>query len=140
MFNRTTAPNHLFSIPELDFSADLFGERLSGPWFRLGAWTNTPRRNEQGVEDVISRQSLLLAHEAFVDVFERLESIGNVIGDLGKPGGSVFHDGIEKKYSYAPFHHFDFRFASAVGEPLVFVHSTTSGTELLINPDLMVVL
>ncbi len=136
IFNRAIAPNHLFSIRELDFSADLFAERVNGPWFRLGARTVTPRRNEIGVEDVISRQSLLLAHEDFAEVFESLESVGNVIDNLGKPGGSVSDDGIEKKYSYAPFHRFEFRFASAVGEPLVFVHSGTSATQLLINPDL----
>lgn len=134
--NRDDTPSHLFSIPELDFSGDLFAERVGGPWFRLGAWTITPRRDERGVEDVVSRQSLLLAPEHFADIFDKLESVGNVIGDLGKPGGSVFHAAEQREYRYAPFHRFDFPFSSVVGEPLVFVHSATSGVQLFINPDL----
>jgi hypothetical protein len=46
VINRKTVPNHLFNIPELDFSDDLFGERVSGHWFRLAAWTITRRREE----------------------------------------------------------------------------------------------
>ncbi|MEE9288386.1 MAG: hypothetical protein V3U69_02225, partial [Bacteroidota bacterium] len=136
IINRNDAPSHLFNIPELDFSGDLFAERLGGPWFRLGAWTIIPRRDERGVDDVVSRQSLLLASERFAEVFDNLESVGNVIGDLGKPKGSVFHEGEKKEYRYAPFHRFEDPFASVAGEPLVFVHSTTSGVQLFINPDL----
>jgi hypothetical protein len=136
IINRNDAPSHLFNIPELDFSGDLFAERLGGPWFRLGAWTISRRRDERGVEDVVSRQSLLLASEYFAEVFDKLESIGNVIGNLGKPGSSVLYGGEEKEYKYTPFHRFEFPFASAVGEPLVFVHSSTSGIQLIINPDL----
>ncbi|MGH8065505.1 MAG: hypothetical protein ACRERE_09750 [Candidatus Entotheonellia bacterium] len=136
IINRNDAPSHLFNIPELDFSGDLFAERLGGPWFRLGAWTITRRRDERGVEDVVSRQSLLLASECFAEVFDNLESVGNVIDDLGKPRGSVLHEGEEKEYRYAPFHRFEFPFALAGGEPLVFVHSATSGIQLFINPDL----
>jgi len=57
VINRDDAPRHLFNIPELDFSGDLFIERLAGLWFRLGARTITPRRDERGVEDVVSRAS-----------------------------------------------------------------------------------
>jgi len=130
------APSHLFNIPELDFCEDLFAERIGGPWFRLGARTITSLRNERGVEDVVSRQSLLLAPGRFADIFDNLESIGNVIGKLGKPGGLVLHVGEHKEYSYAPFHRFEFPFSSAVGEPIVFDHSATSGLQLFINPDL----
>jgi hypothetical protein len=136
IINRNDAPSHLFNIPELDFSGDLFAERLGGPWFRLGARTITRRHDERGVEDGVSRQSLLLASEYFAEVFDNLEFVGNVIGDLGKPTGSVLHEGEEKEYRYAPFHRFQFPFASAVGGPLVFVHSATSGIQLFINPDL----
>ena len=136
ILNRSDAPSHLLGIPELDFSMDLFAERLSGPWFRLGAWTIIPHCDERDVEDVLSRQSLLLAPGCFTDIFDSLESIGNVIRSLGKPGGSVLYTGEQKKYRYSPFHQFDFSIASAVGEPLVFVHSTTSGVQLFINPDL----
>ena len=67
--NRNDAPNHLFSIAELDLSDDLFAERLSGPWFRLGAWTIRPSRDERRVENVVSRQSFLLSLESFADIF-----------------------------------------------------------------------
>jgi hypothetical protein len=120
----------------LDFSGDLFAERLGDPWFRLGAWTITPHRDKRDVEDVVSRQSLLIAPECFVNIFDKLESVGNVIDNLGKPVGSVFHNDGQKEYRYAPFHRFEFLFASAVGEPLVFVRSTTAGVHLYINPDL----
>ena len=101
IIDRDDAPGHLFNIPELDFSGDLFAERVGGPWFRLAARTITLHRNERGVEDVVSRQSLLLAPEHFGDIFEKLESVGNIIGNLGKPGGSVLHAAEQKEYRYA---------------------------------------
>lgn len=136
VINRDDAPSHLFNIPELDFSEDLFAERLGGLWFRLGAWTITPHRDERGIEDVVSRQSLLLAPERFADIFDTLGSVGNVIDGLGKPGGSILQAGKQKEYRYAPFHQFEFPFTSIVGEPLVFVHFATSDVQLFINPDL----
>jgi hypothetical protein len=136
IINRDDVPSHLFSIPELDFSKDLVAEPLSGTWFRLGAWTITIRRDDRGVEDVVSRKSLLLPPDGFTAIFDRLESVGNVLSDLGKPGGSSIDDGEHKKYTYAAFHKFELHFTSTVAEPLVFVRHTTSGTELLINPDL----
>ena len=136
IISRDDAPTHLSSISELDFSSDLFADRLRGPWFRLGAWTITPRRNERRTEDVVSRQSLLLPSMRFGTIFNALESVGNVIRDLGQPGGSVLHSGIQEEYSYAPFHRFEFSFSPAVGEPLVFVRSTTARMQLFINPDL----
>jgi hypothetical protein len=136
IINRDNAPAHLFSIPELDFSDDLFAEPLGGQWFTLAAWTNGSRRNERGVEDVISRQSLLLAPEEFANIYDRLEAIGNVIGNLGKPSNSVIHDGEHKSYEYAPFHKFEIAFTTAIAEPLVFVRFSISGTGLFINPDL----
>lgn len=101
-----------------------------------GAWTTTSRRDQRGVEDVISRQSFLLDPGQFATVFEKLESVGNVIGNLGKPSGSVRHLGKHEEYSYAPFHRFELSFTAAVGEPIVFVHSGTSGVQFVINPDL----
>jgi hypothetical protein len=136
IINRDDAPSHLSKIPELDFSRDLFGERLAGPWIRLGASTITTRRDERGVEDEVSRQSLLLAPRGFAAVFDKLESVGNVLLNLGEPGGSVRHGGGEREYRYGPFHHFEFPFTSITGEPLVFVHSNTSGVQLFINPDI----
>jgi hypothetical protein len=41
-----------------------------------------------------------------------------------------------RTYRYDPFHRFEFHLYLSGAEPLVFVHSTTSGTKLLINPDL----
>ena len=136
LLDRKDVPSHLFTVPELDFSNDLFADRVSGPWFRLGARTLKPSRDARGVEDVVSRQSLLIEPGAFSAVFDKLESIGNVLHSLGEPGGSVQNAAGEKKYHYAPFHHFAVPFTSIVGEPLVFVHSDTSGVGLFINPDL----
>ena len=87
IINRSDAPDHLFDIPELDFSGDLFAERLGGPWFRLGAWTIEPRRDEREVEDVVERQSILIDPECFAKIFETLDTIDNVLGRLGKPSG-----------------------------------------------------
>jgi hypothetical protein len=136
IINRNDALSHLFSIRELDFSEDLFAEPLNGSWFRLGTWTITPCRDERGVEDVIFRQTLLLALSGFAEIFDSLELVGDVIGNLGKPSGYVTHQGERKQYSYAPFHRFEFASTSAVAEPLVFLRSTTSGAQLFINPDL----
>jgi len=126
----------LFSVPELDFSEDLFAESLVGPWLRLGAWPSKPHSDPRGVEDVGSRRSLLLPRGQFREVFDHLESIGNVIDSLGKPGGLLCSGGADREYRYAPFHQFTFPFSAVTGEPLVFVHPSTSGDKLLINPDL----
>lgn len=136
VIKREDAPSHLFRIPDLDFSEDLFAEPLVGTWFRLGARTIKSPRDEKGVEDFVERQSLLLAPECFAEIFDRLESIGNVIGDLGKPKSSVLQEGDHKEYSYAPFHRFEFAFTSIVGEPLVSIDYAASGTRFFINPDL----
>jgi hypothetical protein len=136
VINREDVPSHLLNIPELDFSEDFFAERLSDLWFRLGAWTIAPRRDERGVEDVVFRQSLLLSPPDFVEIFDSLESVDNAIGNLGKPSGYVTQKGTRKQYGYAPFHRFEIPSTSTVVEPLVFVHHTTSGAQLFINPDL----
>jgi hypothetical protein len=135
VIKREDAPSHLFSIPDLDFSEDLFVERLSGTWFRLGARTIKSTCDEKGVEDFTERQSLLLAPDCFAEIFDRLESIGNVIDDLGKPKSSILQEGNHKEYSYAPFHRFEFNTAT-IGEPLVFINYAASGTRLFINPDI----
>src|ERR1700730_18898663 len=96
ILNRDDTPSHLSSISELDFSGDLLAERLPGPCFRLGAWTITATRDKRGVEDEVMRQSLILAPEGFAAIFDKLESVGNVLHSLGKPGGSV-HDRNGKK-------------------------------------------
>jgi hypothetical protein len=136
VIKREDAPNHLFSIPDLDFSEDLFTERLGGIWFRLGARTIDRTRDGKGVEDFTQRQSFLLAPECFAEIFDRLESIGNVINGLGKPTSSILQDGDHKEYRYAPFHKFEFTFTATVGEPLVFIDYAASSTRLFINPDL----
>jgi hypothetical protein len=140
ILNRNDAPDHLSSVHELDFSVDLFADRLAGPWIRLGAWTPTSLSDERGVDDDVMRQSLLVPPEAFAAVFDKLDSVGNVLGNLGKPGGVVYCAHGEKEYSNAPFHQFEFPFTTVVGEPLVFIHSDSSDARLFINPDLWVFL
>lgn len=137
IFNRDDLPEHIFSIPELDFSEDLFIDRLSGLWFRLGAVTLNPQPNDQGVEDLIQRQSMLITPDAFAEIYDELESVGNVIRGLGKPEGYVRHDGDRKVYFYAPFHRFGIGSTSVACEPLVFIRTLNSNEELFINPDLI---
>lgn len=136
IFNRDQIPTHMFCIPALDFSSDLLVERQGSSWFRLGAWTTTSRRDEQSVEEEVMRQSLLIGDQDFAEAFDKLDSIGNAIGSLGKPGGSILSSGGGKEYNYAAFHQFEVHFTPVVGEPLVFVRHTTSGASLFINPDL----
>ena len=85
---------------------------------------------------MISRQSFLLTPGQFSEIFDNLDYIGNHIGNLGKPKGSINHQGATKTYDYSPFHRFEFHFNSVTVEPLVFVRSITTGVELFINPDL----
>jgi hypothetical protein len=136
IFNRDDLPDHLLGIYELDFSGDLLAERLAGPWIRLGAWTQNPPIDDRGVEDDIMRQSILIAPGGFVQLFDKLDSVGNVLNSLGKPSGIVSSSGRQKEYSYAPFHQFDFPFTSLVGEPLVFLRSSITTAGLFTNPDL----
>lgn len=136
IINRDDVPSHLLNIHEVDLSGDLSAERLEGPWFRLGAQTMQERRNQRGVEEAVSRQSVLLDPEGFAFVFDKLESIGNVFDGLGEPGGVVRGGCGVKNYGYAPFHRFEFPFTPAIAEPLVFLHQDTRGVELFINPDL----
>ena len=136
IFNRNDLPTQLFSVPELDFSGDLFVDRLSGLWFRLGAVTLKPQPDGRGVEDLIRRQSVLLSPEGFAEIYDKLESVGDVIRDLGKPDGFLRHDGDRKEYAYTPFHRFEISSTPVTCEPLVFIRTLNSVEELFINPDL----
>ncbi len=133
IFNKCDLPTHLFNIPELDFSEDLFADPQGELWFRLGACTNTPQRNDQGVEDMVYRQTIMLSSADFSAIYDNLESIGNVLHGIGAPGGFLAGD----EYDYAPFHRFKLGTPSVVGEPLVFVRHLHSGVELFVNPDLL---
>jgi hypothetical protein len=117
IISRSEAPGHLFNISDLDFSEDLFAERVSVPWFRLAAWTITPRRDERGLEDAIFRQTLMLAPASFAKIFDQFESVGNAIGDLGKPSDYVTHQGNAKEYGYAPFYRFELLHTPELGNP-----------------------
>ncbi len=136
IFDKHAIPTHVFNIPDLDFHEDLFADRLGSLWFRLGVWTIKSQRNDRGVEDVIERQSVMLTPGRFSEIYDKLESVGNVFHNLGEPVESVQRDGDYKKYAYAPFHRFELRFTSIVCEPLVSVRILNSGIELFINPDL----
>lgn len=133
IFDRNDIPSHLFAVAELDFSDDICSKRLTGSWFRLGAWTISRERDKRNVEEEIFRQSLLITPQKFAETFERLESIGNVLRGLGKPGGSISQ---RTGYSYSAFHDFELPFTSATAEPLVFLIEDTSKVRLFINPDL----
>ena len=70
----------------------------------------------KGVENVVYRQSMLLSPEDFSVIFDKLESI---VGDIGKPGGSLIGDGDKRGYRYSPFHRFEISFTRAAVEPLI---------------------
>lgn len=131
LFEVAEVPNHLLDIPGLDFSEELFAERVASPWFRLGAWTSGDAHPGAAVVD---RQSLLIDPAAFTLMFKQLDAIGNVVAGLGTPG--VTHGGDQSTYRYEPFHRFHFRSSDVTGEPMVFLRSTASGVVLVINPDL----
>ena len=135
IFDKREIPTNLFNIPELDFREDLVADRLGGIWFRLGVWTIKPQRDDRGVEDVIERQSVMFTPGRFSEIYDKLESVGNVFHNLGKPVPWVRSDGDQEKYSYAPFYRFDLSFTSVICEPLVFVRTMNSDVELFINPD-----
>ncbi len=136
IINRSDVPSHLFDISELDFSSDLVDEPLTKNWFRLGAWTGGSHRDDRQVVDVVERQTLLVQTETFREIFDELQCIGNTLRDLGKSTAYTFGDGLQKAYSYSPFHRFELPFTSANLEPLVFFRSTDKSNELFINPDL----
>ncbi len=135
IFERRSLPDHLFQIPWLDFQKDLCADRLGEHWFRLGACTIDPQRDNEGVEEVIERRSLLLAPEHFSEIYDRLDYVGNVVDLLGQPAGSVRSSGEHREYSYRPFHRFNL--GSVQCEPLVFIHHPHSKPALFINPDLL---
>ena len=82
---------------------------------------------------MVYRQSMLLSPEDFSVIFDKLESI---VGDIGKPGGSLIGDGDKRVYRNSPFHRFEISFTRAAVEPLIFFNPTGAGTSLLINLDL----
>lgn len=134
ILERQTAPKHLFNIPQLDFSDDVFAERLTAPWYRLGAWTEKSSQRKGDVAEVIERFSFLLPSDEFATIFDRLESVGNVLSNMGKPTGWTSELSGVKSYRYAPFHRFEINSINV--EPLVSIRSTKSSAELFINPDL----
>lgn len=134
ILDREGAPEHLFSIPQLDFSGDIFAPSLTAPWFRLGAWTEKSSKRNGDVADVIERLSFLLPPDEFVTIFDRLDSVGNVLFQMGKPTAWTSERSGAKSYWYAPFHRFEI--SSIIVEPLVFLRGTKSSAELFINPDL----
>jgi hypothetical protein len=136
MIDRNLAPTHLFVVPELDFSGDIFAAPLGDPWLRLGLWSRGRSRTTGRVEDVVERQSLLIPAESFASVYEHLGPIGNTLSNLGQPMLSVLHDAVGEECRYNAFHNFDLPFAPVSGEPLVFFHADTNDSNLLVNPDL----
>ena len=138
IFHRNDVPDHLFSIPELNLEEDLLADPTGGEWFRLGAWpTHTPHVDGRGAEDVVSRQSMLLAPGEIAAILNSPEYLGNILSQFGKPQKFLRHEPDQKaKYVYAPFHRFEFGFPSVTSEPLVFVHFPTQDPDLLVNPDL----
>ena len=135
MIERRLAPNHLFVIPELDFSSDIFSRPLSDPWFRLGLRSSRAQVDGR-IEQWVERQSLLIPPESFSSVYDRLGPIGNTLGNLGQPTLSVIHGGTTEQCHYNAFHSFNLPFASMTAEPVVFFRADATEIDLFVNPDL----
>lgn len=136
LFDAASIPSHLARIPSLDFTDELLVDPLKDQWFRLGAWTVEGKTDAQGVEDVVLRKSFLLSPSDFARIAPKLESVGNVVGNLGKPGGSVGYDGEKKSYEYYPFYRDHLFPTDTDGEPLAFTLDASGGTQLFVNPDI----
>jgi hypothetical protein len=130
------APSHLFSIAELDHSKALSSRLYDGVWFRLATWTHGYTHDSLGIETTISRQSSLLAPNSFAEVFPHLDSIGDVLFNMGRPSGSIRNTTGEEVYSYLPFYKVEIGNDLASGEPLVFSLENSSDRRLFINPDI----
>ncbi len=135
LFNKRDLPDHLSGIPELDLTTDLIVDPLEAEWFCLGAWT-IASEGSPGIRTVVLRQSFLIPPAQFSRIFDSLDFIGNVIGDLGQPSASTLHDGKSVSYRYLPAHAFEIRSTSIIAEPLVSVHHAERGAAFLINPDI----
>ena len=101
---RSRAPQHLFSIRELDFSEDLFTEPLRGTWLRLAARNLEPRRVDSNVVDSVFRESILIPPRSLPKIYDRLDSVGDVLHNLGKPEAHVQPTNGKSSYAYGPYH------------------------------------
>jgi hypothetical protein len=135
ILERADAPAHLFNISELDFSENLFAERLSPPWVRLGV-LGPSHTDESGVEEELRLNTLLLEPGAFADAFGGLGAVGNDLWAVGQPG--IVSSGDETKYE--PFYEFTIAHPLIVAEPLVVPAPDAEPPRLFINPDLLLFL
>jgi len=134
LFARDDFPNHLFSIPGLDFSNDLFGIRIDGLWFRIGMFADTTQHSDEVKQTVIQRQSMLLKLDCLEEIYDEIHWIPNTLCDLGKPNSYTMEEEDNKVYGYDPF--YQFNIGSISVEPLVFKYYVNSRTQLFINPDI----
>ncbi|MYD19081.1 MAG: hypothetical protein F4X05_05475, partial [Rhodothermaceae bacterium] len=134
LFTKDDFPRHLFIIPSLDFSDDLFEHRIGGLWFRLAVCTIDSQSDNEALQPVVRRESMLLEPGCFADIYDEIGWIPNVLDGLGEPSGYTVGSGEVKKYEYDPFYRFNIGSISC--EPLVFKRHVNSKVELFINPDL----
>ncbi len=138
LFARSDFPDHLFTVPSLDFGNDLFWHRISGLWFRLGEYIIDSQSDKRFLQPVILKQTMLLEPGCFADIYDEIGWIPNVLDRLGKPKNYIMGSGQGKEYGYDPFYRFNIGSISC--EPLVFRCHTNSKVELFINPDLQLYL
>jgi hypothetical protein len=115
LFDTADLPDDLSTIPQIDLTDDLTADPDHEPWFRLGAWTVSHRKNAAGIQDVVMRKCFLLDTATYLAIADRLGSIGNVIGSIGVPGGQVIYRGEQKSYAYRPFYQCDLHIATVPG-------------------------
>jgi hypothetical protein len=134
------APVHLFAIPQLSFQDEVSARTTDGPWFRLGIWTHGYEHKSSGVGIATERLCLLIPKDGFQTCFQELDSIGNDIGRMGRPGGSIVQIEGRQAYRYEAFHCFELTRGGVVGEPLVFAVESSAERRLAINPDVLLFL
>jgi hypothetical protein len=128
-------PGSLKAIPELDFTSDISQDPLKQEWLVLGALSGKRFTTEQGVEEIVESQSLLIKLNDFAKIYDRLKSIGDSLHGLGESSAWIRETGRKKQYGYSPFYEFDLHGIRA--EPLVFHTPHAATRDLFVNPDLV---
>ena len=120
----------------MDLSEDLLLDPLGDPWVRIGSRLDGSNHViDERLRTDTFRESILIPKDAFRDLANRLESIGNVLDGLGKPGVCERTDSGRMVRVYDSFHRFAFHFTNVIGEPLVFLSENSNSQTLFINPD-----
>lgn len=130
-------PDHLKVIEPMDLTTEISGIDLGTPWFRIGSWTKDSSIKVGPLNEVEERYALLINKGDFEQIYDSLESIGNNLSSLGKPGGTKYYNNGNPTYQYDPFYQFVLHDSKTIAEPITFSDPTNSQQKLIINPDII---